>query len=171
MVGLVTPTSMPNTKVRGFDDESSMITACILMITPPSRIPHTTLSSPLRSIMCVRQAGMSISPTPNPLKHVLNAIGEDVEWLTYGECCVGRCTAVRCCCCSLLSCSCGLTMPRQRSIVALLYLLLRSVPVIICGPQIMHEEKGRKPCGRGKEYYFHTQSFVLHTKIVLEPSV
>lgn len=28
---------------------------------------------------------MSISPTPNPLKHVLNAIGEDVEWLTYGE--------------------------------------------------------------------------------------
>ena len=29
-------------------------------------------------------AGMSISPTPNPLKHVLNAIGEDVEWLTYG---------------------------------------------------------------------------------------
>ncbi|CAN0402643.1 unnamed protein product, partial [Ectocarpus fasciculatus] len=26
---------------------------------------------------------MSISPTPNPLKHVLNAIGEDVEWLTY----------------------------------------------------------------------------------------
>ncbi|CAN0387861.1 unnamed protein product [Ectocarpus sp. 12 AP-2014] len=22
-------------------------------------------------------------PTPNPLKHVLNAIGEDVEWLTY----------------------------------------------------------------------------------------
>lgn len=27
---------------------------------------------------------MSISPTPNPLKHVLNAIGEDVEWLTYG---------------------------------------------------------------------------------------
>lgn len=33
-------------------------------------------------------AGMSISPTPNPLKHVLNAIGEDVEWLTYGT--VGR---------------------------------------------------------------------------------
>ncbi|CAM9714526.1 unnamed protein product [Discosporangium mesarthrocarpum] len=30
-------------------------------------------------------SGMSISPTPNPLKHVLNAIGEDVEWLTYGE--------------------------------------------------------------------------------------
>nr|ATQ36029.1 prolycopene isomerase-like3 [Punctaria latifolia] len=28
-------------------------------------------------------SGMSISPTPNPLKHVLNAIGEDVEWLTY----------------------------------------------------------------------------------------
>lgn len=29
--------------------------------------------------------GMSISPTPNPLKHVFNAIGEDVEWLTYGK--------------------------------------------------------------------------------------
>ncbi|CAM9802104.1 unnamed protein product, partial [Discosporangium mesarthrocarpum] len=28
-------------------------------------------------------SGMSVSPTPNPLKHVLNAIGEDVEWLTY----------------------------------------------------------------------------------------
>nr|ATQ36026.1 prolycopene isomerase-like3 [Scytosiphon lomentaria] len=28
-------------------------------------------------------SGMSISPTPNPLKHVFNAIGEDVEWLTY----------------------------------------------------------------------------------------
>jgi hypothetical protein len=26
---------------------------------------------------------MSINPSPNPLKHVLNAIGEDVEWLTY----------------------------------------------------------------------------------------
>jgi phytoene dehydrogenase-like protein len=28
-------------------------------------------------------SGMSINPSPNPLKHVLNAIGEDVEWLTY----------------------------------------------------------------------------------------
>lgn len=32
---------------------------------------------------------MSISPTPNPLKHVLNAIGEDVEWLTYGTVSIG----------------------------------------------------------------------------------
>ncbi|KAG5190190.1 amine oxidase [Tribonema minus] len=28
-------------------------------------------------------SGLSINPSPNPLKHVLNAIGEDVDWLTY----------------------------------------------------------------------------------------
>ena len=28
-------------------------------------------------------SGMSISESPNPLKHVLNAIGEVVDWLTY----------------------------------------------------------------------------------------
>lgn len=36
------------------------------------------------SLLPMTNTGMSISPTPNPLKHVLNAIGEDVEWLTYG---------------------------------------------------------------------------------------
>ncbi|CAM9829278.1 unnamed protein product [Chrysoparadoxa australica] len=28
---------------------------------------------------------MSASPTPNPLKHVLNAIGEDVDWISYTD--------------------------------------------------------------------------------------
>ncbi|CAM9190225.1 unnamed protein product, partial [Phaeothamnion confervicola] len=28
-------------------------------------------------------SGLSIDPSPNPLKHVLNAVGESVEWLTY----------------------------------------------------------------------------------------
>lgn len=47
----------------------------------------TVLSDPVGACLPAESAptGMSIRPTPNPLKHVLNAIGEDVEWLTYGE--------------------------------------------------------------------------------------
>lgn len=72
------------------------------MLSFPLYWPESLLPRPSLFLLCVDDAalydfvrdfpfaGMSISPTPNPLKHVLNAIGEDVEWLTYGACLLNR---------------------------------------------------------------------------------